>query len=147
MEFKLKILPTNDYTKIIYSNHQFFNNGDSGLDLFCPETITIQPGETIVIDLKIQCKMINIIQLNNLSYFIYPRSSMGLRTPIRLANSVEIIDAGYRGNLFTIVDNIKNEAYTINQGDRLFQICAPNLSPFYFEIVNALTESQRGLTV
>ena len=33
---------------------------------------------------------------------------MGLRTPLRLANSVGIIDAGYRGNICAVVDNIKS---------------------------------------
>ena len=144
MNKKLKIKPTNDYTKIMYSQHQFFNDGDSGLDLFCPATITVQPGETVLIDLKIQCEFIDVTSQNNISYYLYPRSSMGLRTPLRLANSVGIIDAGYRGNLCAIVDNIKTEPYTISQGDRLFQICAPNLAPFYFEIVNSLSNTERG---
>tara|TARA_B100000035_G_C20906798_1_gene512030 strand:+ start:331 stop:792 length:462 start_codon:yes stop_codon:yes gene_type:complete len=144
MEYKLKIKTLNDYTKQKYLNHQQFNQGDAGLDLFCPETITVQPGETVLIDLNIQCELVNIRNQNNISYYLYPRSSMGLRTPLRLANSVGIIDAGYRGNICGIVDNIKNESYTINQGDRLFQICAPNLSPFYFEIVNSLSNSERG---
>ena len=33
--------------------------GDSGLDLFCPETITINPGETVCIDLKINCEALS----------------------------------------------------------------------------------------
>ena len=30
--------------------------GDSGLDIFFPDTIIINPGETVCIDLKIQCE-------------------------------------------------------------------------------------------
>ena len=122
----LKIKPLNDNVKIMYTDHGNFNPGDSGLDLFCPETITINPGETICIDLQIKCEALSgrsENETNNVSYYIYPRSSMGSRTPLRLSNSVGIIDAGYRGNLCAYVDNIKTESYTINSGDRLFQIC------------------------
>jgi hypothetical protein len=41
---KLLIKTENDTLKSMYTNNQFYNPGDSGLDLFCPETITIQPG-------------------------------------------------------------------------------------------------------
>ena len=69
---------------------------------------------------------------------------MGSNTPLRLANSVGIIDSGYRGNICAIVDNIKDHTYTINQGDRLFQICSSDLLPLNFKVVNELSVSQRG---
>lgn len=148
----LMIKPMSDYVKGKYSNHSTFNVGDSGLDLFCPKTITIGAGETVMIDLEIQCELhgyvpidnSNRIHIINLSYYLYPRSSMGLRTPLRLANSVGIIDAGYRGNICAVVDNIKSEPYTVNEGDRLFQICTADLLPFEFKTVNELSNSNRG---
>jgi len=144
----LKIKPLNDNVKMMYSSHGTFNQGDSGLDLFCPETITINPGETICIDLQINCEAFGGLMgdnTNNISYYMYPRSSMGSRTPLRLSNSVGIIDAGYRGNLCAFVDNIKTFPYTVNRGDRLVQICAPNLEAISFSIVNQISESQRGV--
>ena len=128
----------------LYSNHQHYNPGDSGLDLFCPETITINPGETVKINLQINCEALHdTIENTNVSYYLYPRSSI-IKTPLRLANSVGIIDAGYRGDIIACVDNIKNESYTISQGDRLFQICAGNLEPIQFQLVNDLSNTQRG---
>ena len=149
---KLLIRTENDTLKTMYTNNQFYNPGDSGLDLFCPKTITVEPGETVKIDLEIQCELhgyvsiedSNRIHVVNLSYYLYPRSSMGLRTPLRLANSVGIIDAGYRGNICAVVDNIKNEPYTINEGDRLFQICTADLLSFNFKVVNELSNTNRG---
>ena len=142
----LKIKPLTDNIKTLYSTHITFNHGDSGLDLFCPETITINPGETFCINLQIQCEAFKEeINQENISYYMYPRSSMGSRTPLRLSNSVGIIDAGYRGNICAYVDNIKELPYTINRGDRLVQICSPTLDPINFEIVNQLSDSQRGV--
>ena len=142
----MKLLLKTENTDLtnLYSNHQHYNPGDSGLDLFCPETITINPGETVKINLQINCEALHeTIENTNVSYYLYPRSSI-IKTPLRLANSVGIIDAGYRGDIIACVDNIKSESYTVNKGDRLFQICAGNLEPIQFQLVNDLSNTQRG---
>lgn len=141
---KLLINTVNDVLKNLYSNHEHYNPGDSGLDLYCPETIIVKPGETVKIDLQIKCEALNDTDKNcNVSYYLYPRSSI-VKTPLRLSNSVGIIDAGYRGNIIACVDNIKGKPYTITQGDRLFQVCAGNLEPITFELSNVLSTTQRG---
>jgi dUTP pyrophosphatase len=79
-------------------------------------------------------------------FYMYPRSSVS-KTPLRLSNSVGIIDAGYRGNLGAFVDNISANGYNVEKGTRLFQICAPNLEPIHVELVsseNDLGNSERG---
>ena len=114
---KLFIKPSNEFTEALYSNHQHYNPGDSGIDLFTPETITVQLGETVKINLQIKCEALHdTIENTNVSYYLYPRSSI-VKTPLRMSNSVGIIDAGYRGEIIACVDNIKNEPYTITQGD------------------------------
>ena len=65
-------------------------------------------------------------------YYLYPRSSLS-KTPLRLANSVGIIDAGYRGPLIAALD-ILNVNHNVRQDDRLVQICAPNLSPIHVHV-------------
>ena len=142
---KLLIKTDNEYLKSLYTNHQHYNPGDSGLDLFCPEDIIIGPGETMKIDLQIQCEALhdNSVENNNVSYYLYPRSSI-IKTPLRLANSVGIIDAGYRGNIIACVDNIKNYEFKIEKGSRLFQICGPTLEPIEIRVINELSNSQRG---
>ena len=141
----MKLLLKTDNTDLtnLYSNHQHYNPGDSGLDLFCPETITINPGETVKINLQIKCEALSNDGQRNVSYYLYPRSSI-IKTPLRLSNSVGIIDAGYRGDIIACVDNIKNESYTISQGDRLFQICAGDLTSINFELVDKLSDTKRG---
>jgi dUTPase len=78
----------------------------------------------------------------NTGYYMYPRSSLS-KSKLRLANSVGIIDSGYRGNLIGMFDliNMKaNETYVIDKYDRLVQICAPGLFPIVVEIVNTFEE-------
>ena len=79
-------------------------------------------------------------------YFLYPRSSTGTKTPLRLANSIGIIDAGYRGNYIAAFDNIRPQAFTVEKGQRLVQICPPNLTyPLRVELVNDLDmQTERG---
>jgi dUTPase len=76
----------------------------------------------------------------NTGYYMYPRSSLS-KTPLRLANSVGIIDAGYRGHLIGMFD-VVNETldYYGKQFDRYLQICAPGLVPIFVEIVNTFNE-------
>jgi dUTP pyrophosphatase len=70
---------------------------------------------------------------------MYPRSSLS-KTSLRLANSVGIIDSGYRGNLIGMFDLLGIESYEVNQYDRLVQVCAPGLVPIYVEIVDMLED-------
>ena len=80
-----------------------------------------------------------------LRIYLYPRSSTGSKTPLRLSNSVGIIDAGYRGNITALFDNWSNEDFTIKKADRVVQICAPNMTyPIYPIMVSSVEEL--GLT-
>jgi len=130
-----------------YENHSSYHPGDSGLDLFISEDIIVPAGAiSFKVDLRIMCEAFPSKEKeHNISYYLYPRSSMGAKTPLRLSNSVGIIDAGYRGNIIGIVDNIdqKND-FRIEAGSRLFQICSPTLDPLTFELVNELSETSRG---
>lgn len=147
---KLLIRPLNDEIKSMYhddsqeeSNNNREMRGDAGLDLYCPGDLTIPPHGIGKIDFKIQCEGLSANDNRNVCYYLYPRSSIS-KTPLRLANSVGIIDAGYRGNLMAIVDNISDEPYHIQKGQRLFQICGRYLEPIYLTLVEELSESERG---
>ena len=142
----IHILPENDTVKAMYEGHGNFHPGDSGLDLFVVEDIVIPGGSrSNKIDLNIKCEAFPS-QSNmgvNISYYLYPRSSIS-KTPLRLCNSVGIIDSGYRGNIMAFVDNIDDEDYRITAGTRLFQICDPTLNPITMSVVNSLSETSRG---
>ena len=142
----LKLKPADESVKALYEDHTSYHEGDSGLDLFTTEDITIPAKQlSFQIDLKIACEaFIDKNKQGNISYYLYPRSSMGAKTPLRLSNSVGIIDASYRGNLIGIVDNLSDEEYSIPVSTRLFQLCSPNLEPITFQIVNSLSETSRG---
>jgi dUTP pyrophosphatase len=125
----------------LYTNHHTYHEGDSGFDLFFPEDITVLPGEQKIIDLQIKIRA----QHNNKmsSFLLIPRSSIS-KTPLRMSNSVGLIDKLYRGPILVCIDNIKNYPYNITKGDRLFQIVSPDLSPITTSIVYDLDNTSRG---
>ncbi len=143
----LKIQPSNSGIKAIYENHTSYHEGDSGLDLFINERIVVPAKElSFKIDTGISCEAFRdkSKQGGNISYYLYPRSSMGAKTPLRLSNSVGIIDSGYRGSIIGIVDNLSDTEYVIEPGTRLFQLCSPILDHITFQIVNTLSTTSRG---
>jgi dUTP pyrophosphatase len=138
------ILPGNADVALLYQNHTTYHEGDSGLDVFFVEDVNIAPKETKLISLDIKCEAFtDKDKSQNISYYLYPRSSI-YKTPLRMANSVGIIDAGYRGTLMVALDNISDTNYRIEAGQRLFQLCSPILAPISFELTDNLTETSRG---
>jgi dUTP pyrophosphatase len=116
---------------------------DAGFDLFCPADIEVDSRATVKINQEVKGEM-RFISSSSLSeccgtpvgYYIYPRSSTGTKTPLRLANSVGIIDAGYRGNYISVFDNSSADMFKIEKTQRLVQICPPNMTyPMRVELV------------
>mmetsp|Transcript_49608 Transcript_49608/g.97752 ORF Transcript_49608/g.97752 Transcript_49608/m.97752 type:complete len:183 (-) Transcript_49608:441-989(-) len=131
MHLKLQCL--NDEARHLYGKHGHYKPGDSGLDLFCvAEEQTIKAGETAFIKLGLKASAWNS-EGKNVSFLLFPRSSIS-KTPLRLANSVGLIDAGYRGELMAAVDNIKTVDHTVKRGDRLVQAVSFSGEPLTFEI-------------
>ncbi len=134
----LKIRPFNAEVKAMYENHGHFHDGDAGLDLFVINEQTISGGESTLIHLEIACET-----EEGRPYLLMPRSSIA-KTPLRLSNSIGLIDGGYRGEIMAAVDNIKEDAYTVEPGQRLFQLVSMDGSPIHFKLVDELSETTRG---
>ena len=141
----LKIKPSSDMVAGFYENHSSYHEGDSGLDLFITERIIVPANSFgFKIDTGIACEAFSDKSKQiNVSYYLYPRSSMG-KTPLRLSNSIGVIDAGYRGNIIGMVDNLSSSDFIIEPQTRLFQICSPILNPITFQLVNSLSITSRG---
>lgn len=75
---------------------------------------------------------------------LFPRSSIGAKTPLRLSNSAGIIDSGYRGEVRALYDNIGEEPYQIHKGDRIAQMLVMPSYRFKANVVDSLENSDRG---
>jgi dUTP pyrophosphatase len=162
-KYELCIYITNPEDKEMISKYQqkIESNKfqDSGFDIFMPndgvDYLSDTKNTMVSIDgarflgLGLKCCMLK--KGEPCGYYLYPRSSIS-KTKMRLANSVGIIDAGYRGEIITAVDTIgvygsndihhiwKETLGPIRKFDRYFQICAPDLSPFSVKIVTCGAE-------
>jgi dUTP pyrophosphatase len=115
---------------------------DAGFDLYYPNEDSVEIVKKIDFNICCSAKIITDSgKIFNTGYYMYPRSSLS-KTPLRLANSVGIIDAGYRGHLIGMFDIVStaNLDFTSSKYDRYVQICAPSLVPMFVEIVSSKEE-------
>ena len=136
MELNIKIL--NEKARMLYENHGHFHKGDAGLDLYIIEDIEFKPMETKLIKLGISCESIS-----GKSYYLMPRSSIS-KTPLRMSNSIGLIDGGYRGEIMASCDNIKDYVYNVCRGQRLFQLVSFDVSPIQYTLKEELSDTSRG---
>lgn len=98
-------------------------NTSSGYDISTPVDVTIQPGETselIMTDVCVELQMDEFLM-------IVPRSSLGIKRNLMLANTVGIIDSDYYdnvsngGNIGIKLYNFGKNPITINAGEKIVQ--------------------------
>ena len=136
MKLSMKLLSSK--AKNFYAKHGHFHDGDAGLDLYVLEDIVIKAGDTVLIKLGIACEPID-----GKAYYLMPRSSIS-KTPLRMSNSIGLIDGGYRGEIMASCDNIKSFDYQITKGQRLFQLVSSDTSPISYIISEELSDTSRG---
>jgi len=140
------------YTRVfIERNNKLFQDMtfiDAGIDLFSPSSYDLGSDTTTKVDYGICCSatiITDTMKEYNTGFYLYPRSSLS-KTPLRLANSVGIVDAGYRGHIMGMFDAKRN--YIIEEDSRQLQICAPGLIPIIPIVVDYKEElgeiTQRG---
>ena len=142
IHLKIKLLD-GDWGKAAQGVYNDIKNyeDDAGFDVYCPDQLLIEPKETTLIKMGIACEMTD--DYLPTSYMLVPRSSI-YKTPLRMANSIGIIDAGYRGEIMAAVDNTSDDDYMVSPGERLFQLVHPTLYPIHAEVVKELSDSERG---
>lgn len=118
----------------------YAHNTDAAADLYANEDIVIKAhslGNMVHTGVKIGLP-------EGWRATILPRSSTGLKTPLRLSNSQGLIDSSYRGEIMLLFDNISDSDFTIKAGDRLAQLEVKPVYRFKAKIIDTLDETERG---
>jgi dUTP pyrophosphatase len=145
--------------------HEF----DSGFDLVAVEDVIIEPGQTEKVPTGLTFAIPAGYELQ-----IRPRSGISSKTKLRISNSPGTVDAGYRGEVCVLIDNISIEpdpeivepskyvltvdgtfiygdgkerpvgSYLIRKGDRIAQGVLAEVPHAVFEEVEELDETERG---
>jgi len=150
-KFLLKIVGEENLD--LYESHTTYHKGDAGLDLFIVKDEVILPGQTLLVDMGVQCQnrsfdwcvwhwlFGNFYKYH--SYFLMPRSSIS-KTPLMMKNSLGLIDAGYLGNLKVPFYNTSSEPFHIKRGQRYVQLVNGDLSSVSMELVQSHRDTTRG---
>ena len=115
----------------------------AGYDLYaCPadgQCVTIAPHATAMIGTGLALAI-------PAGYFggVFARSGLGIKKGIALSNGVGVIDSDYRGELKVPMVNLGTEAYTIQPGERVAQLCIAPVYTAVFAQADALEETSRG---
>ena len=121
-----------------YYENKTDTDGNSGFDLYLPATTHFPAGATVMVNFCVSMKT-----NNGSGYWLLPRSSLS-KTPLRLANSVGLVDPNYRGCLIGAFYNTGPVDIEIPEGTRLLQVALPTLFPFRVDWVRVLDETERG---
>ena len=75
---------------------------------------------------------------------VRPRSGLALKKGITVLNAPGTIDADYRGEVGVLLINLSDEAFTVNDGERIAQMVIARHEQGEFVEVEALDETERG---
>jgi dUTP pyrophosphatase len=82
------------------------------------EEIGIQPGETVLVGSGIAVN----IKDHNIVGIIVPRSGLGIKKGIILANTIGVIDSDYQGEIKIGLFNRSQNQYTVKPAERICQM-------------------------
>ncbi|MED4750985.1 dUTP diphosphatase [Brevibacillus choshinensis] len=143
---------------------QYARAMDAGFDLVAVEDVIIAPGQSAKVPTGLAFALPEGFELQ-----VRPRSGISAKTKLRLSNAPGTVDAGYRGEVCVLVDNIRipsqertnlcldasekettveqvvdTNSYLIKKGDRIAQGVIAIVPIAQFEVVDELDETERG---
>lgn len=75
---------------------------------------------------------------------IFARSGLATKKGLRPANCVGVCDSDYRGEYIVPLHNDTDEWMTIEPGERIAQLIIMNFNPIEFNVVDSLSNTERG---
>ena len=119
-----------DLKELLGSEDEFYDDiilpvratkGSAGYDFSSPVDVTLRPGEMVKVPSGIRCCIEEGYVLH-----IYPRSSLGFKYQLSLANTTGSIDADYynalnEGHIIVALVNRGNKDIVIKKGERFVQ--------------------------
>lgn len=130
MQIKIKRLEENAILP------RYAHPGDVGLDLYALETVTLQPGEHIILWHGFALEF-------PIGYAATVKDKSSI-SKAKLHTMGGVYDAGYRGEYNTHLVNLGTEPYTIETGDKVSQLVIFPVIIAQIEETDTLSESSRG---
>ena len=131
--------------KLVNKSHhplpQYETQASAGVDLraFVPNSIVLKPMERALIPTGLYLELPLGVEAQ-----VRSRSGLALKKGISVLNAPGTVDADYRGEVGVILINLSQEDFTINDGDRIAQLVLARHERATFELVETLSDTQRG---
>ena len=113
---------------------------DLGYDLFASETVEFAPRGNAIVPTGISVELTGA-NGEAMGALVRDKSSVAAR---RLIVTAGVIDAGYRGEIKVVMENLSDKAQTIHAGDKLANLIPYPVLTSGVEVVEELAESTRG---
>lgn len=135
MEISIQLL--NDLAKIPTRGSEYA----AGYDLYAATDyiIDIAPHSTIKIGTGVAMEL-----PEGTFGAIFARSGLATKKGLRPANCIGVCDSDYRGEYIVPLHNDTDEWMSIEPGERIAQLIVMNFNPIEFNVVNSLSETERG---
>jgi len=126
------------------SNHavpHYETGASAGMDLRANilEPITLQPLERAIVKTGLFIELPVGFEAQ-----VRPRSGLAAKKGITVLNAPGTVDADYRGEIGVILVNLSNEAYTIENGERVAQLIIAKHERAEWVVAGELSETSRG---
>ncbi|WPR72214.1 dUTP diphosphatase [Flavobacterium sp. NG2] len=113
----------------------------AGMDLRAnlTESITLQPLERTIVKTGLFIELPIGYEAQ-----VRPRSGLAFKNGITVLNSPGTVDADYRGEIGVILVNLSNQAFEIQNGERIAQLIIAKHERAEWTAVEELSETSRG---
>ena len=101
--------------------------------------VTLQPGERRLVPTGLFVELPPGIEAQ-----IRARSGLSIKHGITMINGVGTVDSDYRGEWNVPLVNLGQEAYTIQDGDRIAQMVLARYEQAEFSLAEEINETERG---
>ena len=112
--------------------------GAAGMDFYLPQPVRLTPNRSKKVPLGVAVEI-----PEGYVMLLIPRSSTW-KTPLRMPNSVGVIDSDYRGEVCALLRNTSNFTVTADIGERLVQGVIVPVPEVQIQEVEELGETSRG---
>ena len=120
---------------------KYETEGAAGFDIaaYLDEPMTLNPGERALVPTGLFFEVPVGYEAQ-----VRARSGLAIKKGIGLVNGIGTIDSDYRGEVKVTLINWGNEAFVINDGERIAQVVINAYAVVDFDLVDELSETERG---
>jgi dUTP pyrophosphatase len=113
--------------------------GDAGFDVYARERTVLVPGLQTAVATGVSIELpVGYVSL------VWDKSGLAIKHGLKVLGGV--IDAEYRGEYMIGMINLSDKEYVFEKGDKVAQVLIQKVEHVTFEVVDRLSETERGAT-